>query len=140
MLSSLYHIPSWRDLNLAIHQSGEDYLEVILVLKKRLGVVRSIDIVNELHYKKPSVSIAMKKLRESGYILTDAEGHITLTEAGLEIATTMFERHTLLSNWLMRLGVSKETALEDACRMEHVISQESFDAIKRHAQMYDHKL
>ena len=123
-----------------IHESAENYLETILMLSQSKPYVRSIDIVNELGFSKPSVSVAMKNLRQSGHILVDNDGHITLTEAGLEIATTMFERHTLLSNWLMRLGVSKETALEDACRMEHVISQESFDAIKRHAQMYDHKL
>ena len=123
-----------------IHESAENYLETILMLSQSKPYVRSIDIVNELGFSKPSVSVAMKNLRQSGPILVDSDGHITLTEAGLEIATTMFERHTLLSNWLMRLGVSKETALEDACRMEHVISQESFDAIKRHAQMYDHKL
>ena len=123
-----------------IHESAENYLETILMLSQSKPYVRSIDIVNELGFSKPSVSVAMKNLRQSGHILVDSDGHITLTEAGLEIATTMFERHTLLSNWLMRLGVSKETALEDACRMEHVISQESFDAIKCHAQMYDHKL
>ena len=123
-----------------INESSENYLETILQLSKTLPVVRSVDIANELGFKKSSVSVAMKNLRQSGHILVDNDGHITLTEAGLEIATTMFERHTLLSNWLMRLGVSKETALEDACRMEHVISQESFDAIKRHAQMYDQKL
>ena len=129
-----------KDIKLKIYESAENYLETIFVLQKKHGVVRSIDIATELSVSKPSVSVAMKNLRQSGHILVDSDGHITLTEAGLEIATTMFERHTLLSNWLMRLGVSKETALEDACRMEHVISQESFDAIKRHAQMYDHKL
>ena len=119
-----------------IHESAENYLETILILSQRMGNVRSIDIVNELGFSKPSVSVAMKNLRQSGHILMDKDGHITLTESGMEVATTMFERHTLLSTWLMRLGVSEETALEDACRMEHVISQESFDAIKRHAEMY----
>ena len=136
MLSSLYHIPSWRDLNLAIHQSGEDYLEVILVLKKRLGVVRSIDIVNELHYKKPSVSIAMKKLRESGYILTDAEGHITLTERGQEVAERVYERHQVLTSMLVSLGVDPETAADDACKIEHHLSQQTFECLKAHFQKH----
>jgi len=122
---------------LKIHESAENYLETILILSQRIGNVRSIDIVNELGFSKPSVSVAMKNLRQSGHIVTDKDGHITLTEAGMEIATTMLERHTLLSNWLIRLGVSEDVALEDACRIEHVISQESFDAIKRHAQIYN---
>lgn len=126
----------WRDLNLAIHQSGEDYLEVILVLKKRLGVVRSIDIVNELHYKKPSVSIAMKKLRESGYILTDAEGHITLTEKGQEVAEQVYERHQVLTSMLVSLGVDPETAADDACKIEHHLSQQTFECLKAHFQKY----
>ena len=119
-----------------IHESAENYLETILMLSQRKGNVRSIDIVNELGFSKPSVSVAMKNLRHSGHIQVDKDGHITLTEAGLEIANTMYERHTLLSTWLIRLGVSEEVALEDACRMEHVISKESFDAIKRHAELY----
>ena len=119
-----------------IHESAENYLETILMLSQRKGNVRAIDIVNELGFSKPSVSVAMKNLRENGYVQVDQDGHITLTDTGLEIANTMFERHTLLSTWLMRLGVSEEVALEDACRMEHVISKESFDAIKRHAGMY----
>ena len=105
------------------------------MLSQRQGQVRSIDIVNELGFSKPSVSVAMKNLRQSGHIEMDPHGHITLTEAGLEIANTMYERHTLLSHWLMRLGVSQEIALEDACRIEHVISKESFEAIKKHAEM-----
>ena len=121
---------------MAIHQSGEDYLEVILVLKKRLGVVRSIDIVNELHYKKPSVSIAMKKLRESGYILTDAEAHITLTERGQEVAERVYERHQVLTSMLVSLGVDPETAADDACKIEHHLSQQTFECLKAHFQKH----
>lgn len=94
--------------------------------------VRSIDIANELGFSKPSVSVAMKNLRNSGHILVDESGHITLTESGRLIAETIYERHTALSEWLMKLGVDKETAVNDACRIEHVISAESFEAIKAH--------
>ena len=117
-----------------ILESAENYLETILILQKRNGSVRSIDIVNELDYTKPSVSIAMKHLRENGYIEMDKSGHITLLDAGLEIAEMMYERHTSLMNFLIALGVSPETAKEDACRIEHIISQESFEAIKNHAK------
>lgn len=116
-----------------IQESAENYLETILILKKRNGTVRSIDIANELEYSKPSVSIAMKNLRENSYIEMEPDGSITLLEKGMEIAERMYERHTLLSDWLMRLGVHPKTAAEDACRMEHVISTESFEAIKHHA-------
>ena len=115
-----------------IQESAENYLETILVLRKRLGLVRSIDIVNELEFSKPSVSIAMKNLRENGYIIMDNDGHITLTESGQEIAESMFERHTLFSNYLIALGVDEKTAVEDACRIEHVISQQSFEKIREH--------
>ena len=117
---------------MVIHESAEDYLEAILILKERLGMVRSIDVVNEKHFKKPSVSVAMKNLRENGYILVDEHGYITLTAAGQSIADTMYERHTMLSNWLIYLGVDARTAAEDACRMEHVLSADTFEAIKRH--------
>ncbi len=117
---------------LKIHESAENYLETILILQQRKGSVRAIDIVNELDYTKPSVSVAMKNLRENGYVKVSPEGHITLTPKGREIAETMYERHTLISNWLVRLGVDAKTAVEDACRIEHVISAESFEAIKRH--------
>ena len=117
-----------------IHESAENYLETIYMLGKEKGNVRSIDIVNELGFTKPSVSIAMRNLRESGYINMDQiTGFITLTEAGEAVAKKMYERHTVLSDLLIRLGVSKETAQEDACRIEHVISAESFDALKKHA-------
>lgn len=115
-----------------IQESAEMYLETILVLMQRNHSVRSIDIACELDYKKPSVSVAMKNLRENGYINVDSDGHITLTEKGKVIAETMYERHTIISDWLTRLGVDEATAIEDACRMEHVISKSSFDAIKRH--------
>ena len=115
-----------------IQESAENYLETILILRQRIGAVRSIDIVNELEFSKPSVSVAMKNLRENGYIDMDTEGYITLTDKGRAIAETIYERHTLISRWLITLGVNPKTAVEDACRIEHVISRESFDAIKRH--------
>ena len=114
-----------------IQESAENYLETIFILEKKLNKVRSIDVVNELNYSKPSVSVAMKNLKTHGYILIDDEGYITLTQKGLEIAEKMYERHTLLSNWLISIGVSPETAAFDACRIEHVISEESFNAIKK---------
>jgi Mn-dependent DtxR family transcriptional regulator len=118
-----------------IQESAENYLETILMLKKRNGYVRSIDIAEELDFSKPSVSVAMKNLRENGYIGIDENGHITLQEKGLEIAEKIYERHTLLSEWLIALGVTPKTALEDACRIEHVISAESFAAIKAHVHV-----
>lgn len=120
-----------------IRESAENYLETILILSQRKGKgeVRSIDIVNELEFSKPSVSVAMKNLRENGYITVDKDGYIRLTDNGLEIAEKMYERHTLLSQWLIKLGVDEKVAVEDACRMEHVISAESFAAIKKHTGM-----
>ena len=112
-------------------ESAEMYLETILILSKKNTDVRSVDIVNQLEYSKPSVSVAMKNLREGGYILMDINGYITLTPTGLEIAQSMYERHTIITNWLMLLGVSRDTAVQDACKMEHVISEESFSAIKK---------
>ena len=116
-----------------IQESAENYLETILVLHKSKGVVRSIDIANELGFSKPSVSVAMKNLRVGGYIRVDADGNIELLDAGREIAEKIYERHTLLSEWLTNLGVAPEVAAEDACRIEHVISGETFEALKRHA-------
>ena len=110
-------------------ESQENYLETILLLSKKKPVVRSVDIAAELDFKKPSVSVAMKKLRESGHITVSPEGYITLTPSGKEIAERIYERHTLLTSWLEYLGVDSKTA---ACRIEHVISAESFDAIKKH--------
>lgn len=117
-----------------IKESAENYLETILMIRDKKGAVRSIDIVNELEYSKPSVSIAMKNLRENGYIEMDRDGYITLLPSGAEIAERMYERHTLLSRWLISLGVDEAVAVEDACRIEHVISAESFEAIKRIAE------
>jgi len=117
---------------LKIHESAENYLETIYMLGQKQSFVRSIDIANELNFSKPSVSVAMKNLRTSGYIQVEDNGHISLTESGLEIAEKMYERHTVISTWLMRLGVPKDIATEDACRIEHVISSESFDALKSH--------
>ena len=118
-----------------IMESAENYLETILILQKRNGSVRSIDIVNELDYTKPSVSIAMKNLRENGYIEMDSSGFITLLESGRKIAEKIYERHTFISDWLISLGVTPPVAADDACRMEHVISEESFKAIKNHVHM-----
>ena len=116
---------------MVIHESAEDYLETILMLSKKLPVVRSIDIANEMGYKKSSVSIAMKNLRESEHIRVTKEGYIYLTDSGREIAEMIYERHQILSSWLIKLGVDKKVAEEDACRIEHDISKESFNAIKK---------
>lgn len=113
-----------------ITESMENYLETILVLSKKLPVVRSVDIAEELDFKKSSVSVAVKKLKESNQITVTKEGYIYLTDSGLEIAETIWERHKLISAWLISLGVDEKIAREDACRMEHVISAESFSAIK----------
>lgn len=117
---------------MAVNESAENYLETILILSKKLPVVRSIDIVNELGFKKSSISIAMKHLREKNQITVTDAGFIYLTDSGKEIAEMIYERHELLSSWLENLGVPKEIAAEDACKIEHVISKESFDALKRH--------
>ena len=113
-----------------IHESAEDYLERILMLRLKNGLVRSIDIVRELDYSKPSVSVAMKRLRENGYIEMDADGFITLQPPGEEIATRIYARHQLLTEFLMQLGVSPENAAADACKIEHDISEESYERIK----------
>lgn len=118
------------------NESSENYLETILVLSKKLPVVRSVDIANELGYKKSSVSIAMKNLREKGYIDVSESGFISLTDSGKNIAEMIYERHELLSECLMKLGVSEEIANEDACKIEHVISPESFEAIKSFIKSY----
>lgn len=116
---------------MVIHESAEDYLETILMLSKKLPVVRSIDIANEMGYKKSSVSIAMKNLREAEHIRVTKEGYIYLTDSGKEIAEMIYERHQILSSWLIKFGVDKKVAEEDACRIEHDISKESFNAIKK---------
>ena len=113
-----------------IKESAENYLETILILKKKNGNVRSIDIANELEVTKPSVSVAMKSFREDGYITMDEHGEINLTEKGLAVAERVYERHITIANALMALGVSEETALVDSCKIEHDISAESFEKIK----------
>jgi len=117
---------------LSIQESAEMYLETIHVLGLKGNGVRSIDIVNELEYSKPSVSVAMKSLRAKKYIAIDENGYITLTKKGREIAETMYERHVAISDWLIFLGVDKKTAVNDACKMEHAMSEKSFTAIKNH--------
>lgn len=112
-----------------IYKSAEDYLETILMLRDTRGAVRSIDIVHELSFSKPSVSVAMKRLRENGYIEMDAEGYITLLPPGEEIARRIYSRHTVLTRFLVQLGVSPEVAAEDACKIEHDISDETFARI-----------
>lgn len=118
-------------INMKIQESAENYLEAILMLKNSKGMVRSIDIVNELEYSKPSVSVAMKNLRENGYIKMDKDGYIFLLPPGQEIAEKMYERHLMISEWLKSLGVNADVAVKDACRMEHVISEETFEAMKK---------
>ena len=113
-------------------ESLEDYLETILMLQKKNGRVRSIDIANELKFTKPSVSVAMKNLREKGYITMADNGYITLTTSGKQRAEGVLERHILLSNWLISIGVNKETALADACRVEHDLSEETFNALVKY--------
>lgn len=122
---------------MTVRESGEMYLEAILVLAKKSGYVRSIDVSEYLGYSKPSVSRALGILREGGYILMEKDGAITLTDSGKKLAETIYERHTVLSELLIRLGVDEKTATDDACRIEHVISDESFQAIKQY--YYKHK-
>ena len=119
-----------------IQQSAENYLETIYMLIKKHGSVRSIDIANELGFSKPSVSVAMKNLRENGYIDVSGDGRIALLPPGEEIAENLYRRHTVLTDALVTLGVSKETAAEDACKIEHILSEESFNAIKKHLEKF----
>lgn len=112
-----------------IHQSAEDYLEAILIIKERKGYVRSIDVANQLEVSKPSVSYATKRLRENGYITFNEDGMISLTDSGLEIASKIYTRHKVLSDFFVRLGVDEEVAAEDACKIEHDISSESFEKL-----------
>ena len=116
---------------MSIYKSGEDYLETILILSQRNGNVRSVDIAHELNFKKSSVSVAMKNLRLKNYITINDNGYILLTESGLEIATKIYERHTILTDFLKSIGVNEEVAAEDACKIEHDLSSESFDALKK---------
>ena len=124
-------IISHKGIVMTMQESGEMYLETILTLSEKNGNVRSIDIASEMNFSKPSVSRAVKKLKEDGYILVDAGGLITLTPKGKKIAETIYERHTVLSDLLISIGVSPKTAAEDACRIEHVISEETFNMIKK---------
>lgn len=121
---------------MGVNESAENYLETILILSKTLPVVRSVDVATELGFKKSSVSIAMKNLREKKHITVSESGYISLTESGREIAEMIYERHQLFTSWLVSLGVDEKIASEDACKMEHVISKESFDAIKKHIPDY----
>lgn len=123
-----------------ILKSSEDYLEAMLILKQKHGYIRSIDIAQMLEVTKPSVSYAVKRLRENGYILMEKDGHITLTESGYAIAERIYERHTLLIKFLIALGVSEKTAREDACKLEHDLSDETFEAMKNHARIYGKKI
>ena len=115
-----------------IHESAENYLETILILKNRNGYVRSIDIAREMNFSKASVSVAMKSLKNGGYITVDSEGLISLTSGGLAIAEKIYERHTVVARALIALGVSEKTAYEDSCKIEHDISNETFEQIKRY--------
>lgn len=117
---------------MTLHQSGEDYLEAILILQEKQGNVRAIDIARHLEYSKPSVSRAVGLLRENGYIVVSGEGIISLTDCGRKVAESMYERHRLLTAWLIELGVSKEVAAEDACKLEHDLSEETFERLKAH--------
>ncbi len=117
-----------------IHQSAEDYLETILILRERKGLVRSIDVAGELGFSKASVSVAMKKLRESGYVLMDEDGLLSLTESGQKVASRIYARHRLLTEFFVQLGVDEKVAAADACRIEHDISEETFTKLLEHAR------
>ena len=118
------------------HESMENYLETIYVLSNRIGNVKSIDVVHELGFSKPSVTVAVKNIKVTEYITVDKSGFIKLTDKGLEIAKSVYERHTVISSMLEKLGVSPKVAAQDACKIEHIISEESFDAIKKHMEHY----
>jgi len=120
-----------------IQESAENYLETIYILRKKMGSVRSIDVVNHLGFSKPSVSNAMKQFRENGYVTVDEGGFITLTDLGLEVAEKIYKRHEVLSKVLISLGVSEAVAKEDACKIEHYLSDETFEAIEKHIEKYN---
>lgn len=122
-----------------LQESGEMYLETIYILSKKSSSVRSIDVGDYMGYSKPSVSRAVGILKNGGYVIMDEDGYLYLTDSGLEIAKKIYERHTTLTDFLIRLGVDKDTAVEDACKMEHDISDETFEALKRHANKYSGK-
>ena len=117
-----------------LQESGEMYLETIYILSRKSSTVRAIDVGEYMGYSKPSVSRAMGLLKQAGYVTADTDGFLTLTQSGREVASKIYERHTVLQNLLMRLGVDEKTAAADACRMEHVISDQSFQAIRRHVE------
>ena len=119
---------------MSLHQSGEDYLEAIFVLREQNGVVHSIDVAQYLGYSKPSVSRAVSLLKGEGYLIMERDGRLELTDAGVEVARNIYERHRFLKQWLIQLGVSSETAEDDACKIEHNISDETFQCLKRHAE------
>ena len=119
-----------------IQESGEMYLETIYILSEKTGAVRSIDVGEYMGYSKPSVSRAVGILKKGGYLLMDKDGYLTMSESGLAVAKKIYERHTLLTDFLIRLGVNEKTAVEDACKIEHDISDETFDALKKHAKMH----
>ena len=120
-----------------LHESGEMYLETILILSQKQNMVRSIDVAEDMGFSKPAVSRAMAKLKADKYILIDSEGNIALTESGRQIAEKIYERHTMLTRFLIRLGVDEETAAADACKIEHDMSDKTFDAIKNHVREYN---
>lgn len=122
-----------------LQESGEMYLETIFVLSQKLEYVRSLDVAEYMEFSKPSVSRAMRLLKDGGYVISDTNGYLYLTDSGKEIAEKIYERHTLLTDFLTRLGVDEQTASDDACRMEHVISDKSFNAIKSHVKMQSQK-
>ncbi|MCI8491986.1 MULTISPECIES: metal-dependent transcriptional regulator [Anaerotruncus] len=122
-----------------IHESAENYLEAILILKNERGAVRSIDIAQHMQFSKPSVSRAMSLLRGDGYITVDPDGFIELAESGLAIAERIYERHRLMTDWLVRIGVSPDTAARDACKVEHDISEETFKKLKEHINEHIHE-
>lgn len=126
-----------RGIILELHESAENYLETILMLKNRNGSVRSIDIASEMSFSKASVSVAMKSFRQNGYITVDDDGYISLTPGGLAIAEKVYERHRVIAKALMALGVSEKTAYEDSCKIEHDISNESFELLKKHLIKHD---
>ena len=124
---------------MSLQESGEMYLETILLLSKQKNLVRAIDVAEEMGYSKPSVSRALTRLREENLILTTRDGYIGFTEAGRAIAEKVYKKHQLLTKFIMRLGVDEQVAEQDACRIEHVISDETFDAMVRHAEKYPEK-
>ena len=132
----LFHKIAQGGIVLHIQESGEMYLETIYILSEKTGAVRSIDVGEYMGYSKPSVSRAVGILKKGGYLLMDKDGYLTLTESGLAVAKKIYERHTLLTDFLIRLGVNEKTAVEDACKIEHDISDETFDALKKHAKMH----